>query len=76
VGGTCWPLASYSGTVPAQNRIFGGPPSPPPPPPPPPPPSDWAAKILARDMLRAKPAFARNAKYREFMKHNASIISG
>lgn len=34
------------------------------------------AVILARDMLRAKPAFARNAKYREFMKHNASIISG
>jgi hypothetical protein len=50
-GGTCWPLASYKGTVPAQNRVFGGPPTPPPPPPPPPPPTDWAAKVLARDML-------------------------
>jgi len=52
-GGTCWPLAAYAGTAPAGERTFGGAPSPPPPPPPPPPPADWAAKVLARDMLYA-----------------------
>lgn len=32
--------------------------------------------VLARDMLRAKPSFAREPKYREFMKKNANIIAG
>jgi hypothetical protein len=34
------------------------------------------AVILARDMLRARPAFARDPNYREFMKDNAALISG
>lgn len=32
--------------------------------------------VLARDMLRAKPSFARDPRYREFMKKNASLIAG
>lgn len=33
------------------------------------------AVVLARDMLRAKPSFARDPKYREFMKSHAALIS-
>ena len=33
------------------------------------------AVVLARDMLRGKPAFARDPKYREFMKKHAALIA-
>lgn len=33
------------------------------------------AVVLARDMLRGKPAFARDPKYREFMKNHAALIA-
>lgn len=33
------------------------------------------AVVLARDMLRARPAFARDAAYRDFMKRHAALIA-
>ena len=33
------------------------------------------AVVLARDMLRGKPGFARDPKYREFMKKHAALIA-
>jgi hypothetical protein len=33
------------------------------------------AVVLARDMLRGRPAFARDPSYREFMKKNAALIT-
>lgn len=34
------------------------------------------AVVLARDMLKARPAFAREPLYREFMKRHSSLFSG
>ena len=34
------------------------------------------AVVLARDMLRARPAFARESRYRDFMKRHSALFTG